>query len=98
MHGLSICAKWTAAILAVLISPIVLIFVAPFAAGMAEDMTGAAGTPAALALTVAVALASLAWVWLRGASAQRSPRDPLRSRSRSIAAPAPPISGRQTPR
>jgi hypothetical protein len=82
----------------VLLSPIVLIFAVPFAAGMAADMTGAAGTPAALALTVAVALASLGWVWLRGGSSQKVPQDPVKSRSRSIVAPALPTSGRRTPR
>jgi len=97
MHEFAICAKWTSAILAVLISPIVLIFAAPFAAGMAADITGAAGTPAALSLTVAVALASLAWVWLRG-GLQKVPRDSVKSRNRSVAAPASPSSGPRTPR
>jgi ABC-type sulfate transport system permease subunit len=66
MSNLAICAKWTAAVCVILISPVVLIFAVPFAAGMTGDVLSVAGTPAALALTATLCVAAIAWSRWRG--------------------------------
>jgi hypothetical protein len=61
METLAICAKWMGAIGAILLSPIVLIFAAPFGWGVTRDLLGIAGTPAALGVTLSVSIAALLW-------------------------------------
>jgi hypothetical protein len=65
MRILSNTLKGLAAIALIAASPILIVFIVPFGFGIASDLLNAAGTPAALAATIAICTAALAWTRYR---------------------------------
>jgi hypothetical protein len=72
MAALATCTRWAFGIALLVISPALLIFAVPFAAGATADALTLSGAPAGLSLTLAGCTAALIFACLaRGRSRRR---------------------------
>jgi membrane protein implicated in regulation of membrane protease activity len=80
MNLLANFCKGLAAAALLAASPVLIVFAVPFGCGMAGDIADAVGTPAALSLTTAICIATLAWVCYRRSLSRSATREPRHRR------------------